>query len=185
LAANDARAFYRADPSGEGVTVTLILGGARSGKSRIAEGLCVGPRTYIATAQAFDDEMRERIAAHKVQRGAGWTTIEAPMELVAALEQARGIVLVDCLTLWLSNLLLAEKDCLAFVDQLLAALRKSKSNIVLVSNEVGLSIVPENRLGRAFRDIQGIANQRIAAVADNVVFVAAGLPLVLKGQLPK
>jgi adenosylcobinamide kinase / adenosylcobinamide-phosphate guanylyltransferase len=167
------------------VTVTLILGGARSGKSRLAESLCVAPRTYIATAQAYDDEMRERIATHKAQRGAGWTTVEAPMDLLATLEQASGTILVDCITLWLSNLLLAENDCLAAVDQLVVTLQKSKSNVVLVSNEVGMSIVPDNKLGRAFRDIQGIANQRIVAVSDNVVFVAAGLPLVLKGQLPK
>jgi len=166
------------------MSVTLILGGARSGKSRLAESLCQAPRTYIATAQAFDDEMRERISLHQRQRGAGWDTVEAPMNLVAALESSSGTVLVDCVTLWLSNLLLADADCLDAVDQLVAKLKTAKGNIVLVSNEVGLGIVPDNKLARAFRDIQGLANQRIAAVAETVVFVAAGLPLVLKGQLP-
>ena len=170
------------------MSITLVLGGARSGKSTLAEKFCVGPRTYIATAQAFDDEMRERVAAHKIQRGAGWHTVEAPLDLVGAITSNDALgqtILVDCITLWLSNLLLVEADCLAAVDQLVLCLQKAEANIVLVSNEVGLSIVPENKLARAFRDIQGIANQRVAAVADNVVFVAAGLPLVLKGQLPK
>jgi adenosylcobinamide kinase / adenosylcobinamide-phosphate guanylyltransferase len=167
------------------MTITLVLGGARSGKSRIAESICHAPRTYIATAQAFDDEMQERITQHKIQRGAGWTTIEVPMELVAALEHASGTVLVDCITLWLSNLLLADVDCLTAVDELVSVLKNVKRDVILVSNEVGLSIVPDNKLGRAFRDIQGIANQKIAVMADNVVFVAAGLPLVLKGQLPQ
>lgn len=170
------------------MSITLVLGGARSGKSKLAETFCMSPRTYIATAQAFDDEMRERIAAHKIQRGAGWQTVEAPLDLVGAIASQDNLgttILVDCITLWLSNLLLADADCLAAVDQLVLGLQKTEANIVLVSNEVGLSIVPENKLARAFRDIQGSANQRVAAVADNVVFVTAGLPLVLKGQLPK
>jgi adenosylcobinamide kinase / adenosylcobinamide-phosphate guanylyltransferase len=165
------------------MSVTLVLGGARSGKSRFAESLCIAPRTYVATAQAFDHEMRERIAQHQIQRGAGWVTVEAPVDLVTVLEKASGIVLVDCITLWLSNLLLANSDCVAAVDQLVIVLKNLKSDVVLVSNEVGLSIVPENKLARQFRDIQGITNQKIAAIADTVVFVAAGLPLVLKGQL--
>ncbi len=170
------------------MTVTLILGGARSGKSRLAEKLCATPRTYIATAQAFDDEMRDRIAQHKIQRGVAWQTIEAPLNLVEAIVAHDAVghtILVDCVTLWLSNLLLAETDCLSAVDALILKLQNMQGHIVLVSNEVGLSIVPDNKLGRAFRDIQGIANQRIAAVANSVVFVAAGLPLVLKGRLPE
>ena len=166
----------------------LVLGGARSGKSRFAEALCSSPRTYIATAQAFDDEMRDRIAQHKIQRGAAWNTIEAPADLVNAIAEhdvSEGTILVDCVTLWLSNLLLAELDCLNAIEHLVSALKVSRGKIVLVSNEVGLSIVPDTKLGRAFRDIQGIANQRIAAVAETVVFVAAGLPMVLKGRLPE
>ncbi len=185
MATVDARTFYCPNSAGEALSVTLILGGARSGKSRLAESLCHAPRTYIATAQAFDDEMRERISKHKIQRGVGWNTIEAPLNLVAALEKASGIVLVDCVTLWLSNLLLAEHDCTASIDHLTDALKARVGQTVIVSNEVGLGIVPDNKLARAFRDIQGMANQRIAAVADTVVFVAAGLPLVLKGQLPQ
>jgi adenosylcobinamide kinase / adenosylcobinamide-phosphate guanylyltransferase len=168
------------------MSVTLVLGGARSGKSRFAESLCIAPRTYVATAQAFDHEMRERIAHHQIQRGAGWVTVEAPVDLVTAIsaqDSSGGTILMDCVTLWLSNLLLANMDCLVAVDQLVEKLKLSKGKIILVSNEVGLSIVPENKLARQFRDIQGIANQKIAAIADTVVFVAAGLPLVLKGQL--
>jgi adenosylcobinamide kinase / adenosylcobinamide-phosphate guanylyltransferase len=164
---------------------TLVLGGARSGKSRYAEGLAAditGPKTYIATAEAFDDEMRARIARHRDGRsGDGWTTIEAPLDPVAALRQAQGFVLLDCVTVWLGNLMHHDRDVGAAVGDLCSALADATSEIVLVSNEVGLSIVPENALARRFRDEQGFANQRLAAVADQVVFVAAGLPLKLKG----
>lgn len=165
--------------------VTLVLGGARSGKSRFAESLgegVAGVRTYIATAEAFDDEMRDRIARHKQQRaGAGWTSIEAPLDPVAALRAAQGFVLMDCVTVWLGNLMHHERDIRTAVAELCGALKESSHRIVLVSNEVGLSIVPENAMARRFRDEQGFANQRIADVADEVFFVAAGLPLKLKG----
>ena len=170
------------------MSVTLVLGGARSGKSRFAESLAGNKKYYVATAQAFDDEMKLRIAAHQKQRGTGWITHEAPFDLVAKLrdiDELENFILVDCLTLWLSNLLLAEADCAEMVFELIEHLKNAQANIVIVSNEVGLGIVPDNKLGRAFRDIQGIANQGVAAVADDVMFIAAGLPLVLKGSLPK
>jgi adenosylcobinamide kinase/adenosylcobinamide-phosphate guanylyltransferase len=165
--------------------VTLVLGGARSGKSRFAEGLAAGidgPRTYIATAEAFDDEMRERIARHRVQRaGDGWSTVEAPLDPEKAVREARGFVLLDCVTVWLGNLLHHGCDIPAGVEELCGALAQTHLTVVLVSNEVGLSIVPENAMARRFRDEQGLANQRLAAVADRVFFIAAGLPLKLKG----
>jgi len=170
------------------MTISLILGGARSGKSRMAESLATGKKYYVATAQALDDEMQLRIAAHKRQRGNGWITHEVPFDLVDILKDldaAGNFILLDCLTLWLSNLLLAEADCAEMVGELIEHLQVAKANIVIVSNEVGLGVVPDNKLGRAFRDIQGIANQGVAAIADDVVFMAAGLPLVLKGSLPK
>lgn len=182
-----ARSFHRPHSPGEAVSVTLILGGARSGKSRLAESLAHGERHYIATAQAFDDEMKDRIAKHKLQRGEGWVTHEEQFGLprkLAEVDQVGRFVLVDCLTLWLSNLILAERDWQAPITALCGVLQRLSADVVLVSNEVGLSIVPDNKLGRQFRDAQGLVNQRVAAVADNVVFVAAGLPLVLKGALP-
>lgn len=166
------------------MTVTLVLGGARSGKSRHAESLCLGKRHYIATAQAFDDEMRARIAKHRADRGADWTTHEVTQDLSGALRDIDGAgqtILVDCLTLWLSNLMLADEDWRGLSEVLATLLPAMTSDVVLVSNEVGMGIVPETSLGRQFRDAQGFLNQQIAAVADKVVFVAAGLPLVLKG----
>ncbi|MFO1033098.1 MAG: bifunctional adenosylcobinamide kinase/adenosylcobinamide-phosphate guanylyltransferase [Hyphomicrobiales bacterium] len=166
------------------MSITLVLGGARSGKSGLAESLCRGERHYIATAQAFDSEMKDRIAAHQKQRGAGWVTHEVVLDLPEALKAADGagrVLLVDCLTLWLSNLMLAEADWLAMTEVLVAALPGLRADVVLVSNEVGLSIVPENALARRFRDAQGTLNQRVAQAADKVIFVAAGLPLTLKG----
>jgi adenosylcobinamide kinase / adenosylcobinamide-phosphate guanylyltransferase len=164
---------------------TLVLGGARSGKSRYAESLiAVLPPswTYIATAEAGDAEMTERIAAHRARRGASWRTIEAPRELAAALASCRaGPVLVDCLTLWLSNLMLADADIDAEVAQLEDSLAAMQAPVVLVANEVGSGIVPDHPLGRRFRDLHGVLNQRIAGRADRVVLVVAGLPLVLKG----
>jgi adenosylcobinamide kinase / adenosylcobinamide-phosphate guanylyltransferase len=166
---------------------TLVLGGARSGKSAHAEALARQTglkRVYIATAQAFDDEMRERISRHRADRAAhGWTTIEEPIDLAAALGGASGpqtVVLVDCLTLWLSNLMLTEQDVDAGRDALLAALGAVQGPVILVSNEVGLGIVPETPLGRRFRDEQGRLNQTIARICGRVIFVAAGLPLMLK-----
>jgi len=163
--------------------LSLVLGGARSGKSRQAEALLMrhpAPWTYIATAEAFDSEMSARIATHRARRDDSWRTVEAPIDLPARLAAEPGPVLVDCLTLWLSNLMLAESPVPAATDALLAALERSAPT-VLVANEVGLSIVPDNALARAFRDAAGVLNQRIAALADRVVFTVAGLPLFLKG----
>jgi adenosylcobinamide kinase / adenosylcobinamide-phosphate guanylyltransferase len=168
--------------------ITFVIGGARSGKSRMAESLCEGERHYIATAQAFDDEMRARIAKHQSDRGDGWVTHEVPLDLIGAIRRADGVgrgVLVDCLTLWLTNVMLADQDWMSLLDDLLQTLVHCKSNIIFVSNEVGLGIVPDNSLARAFRDAQGITNQRVAAAADRVIFMAAGLPMVLKGSLPE
>ena len=170
------------------MSIVLVLGGARSGKSRFAEGLARDQKHYIATAQAFDGEMQERISLHQEQRGKAWTTHEEIFDLperLAALNSSANFILVDCLTLWLSNVMLAERDWQAAAHALLSALRISTADVVLVSNEVGLGIVPDTPLGRAFRDAQGRLNQMVAEVADSVVFMAAGLPLVLKGQLPK
>jgi adenosylcobinamide kinase/adenosylcobinamide-phosphate guanylyltransferase len=162
----------------------LVLGGARSGKSRHAEALVEAqpsPWTYIATAQAFDDEMRTRIAEHRARRPQGWTTIDAPLDLAAALYQAGNApVLVDCLTLWLTNLILGEHDVAAATASLLETLRTRDGMTALVSNEVGLGIVPDNALARRFRDEAGILHQRIAQVADTVVFMVSGLPLKVK-----
>ncbi|PZQ14963.1 MAG: bifunctional adenosylcobinamide kinase/adenosylcobinamide-phosphate guanylyltransferase [Ancylobacter novellus] len=169
--------------------VTLVLGGARSGKSRFAEDLAAASglaRTYVATAEVWDDEMRERIAHHRARRDGAWTTVDAPLDLPEALPAASGrdrIVLIDCLTLWLSNVMLADRDVEAAIDALLAALAAISGPAILVSNEVGSGIVPDTRLGRDFRDHQGRLNQRVAAVADRVTLVVAGLPLDLK--LPK
>jgi adenosylcobinamide kinase/adenosylcobinamide-phosphate guanylyltransferase len=169
--------------------VTLVLGGARAGKSvyaerLVAEALRPGQTAlYIATAEAHDAEMAERIAQHRARRGAIWQTRGVPLALCEALQSAAASgqpVLVDCLTLWVSNLMAAEQDIGAATDELVAALRAARSPVVLVSNEVGLGIVPDNALARAFRDQVGRLHQSIAAVADRVVFVAAGLPLVLK-----
>lgn len=168
------------------LVTTLVLGGARSGKSAFAERLVCHSgleRVYAATATAGDEEMRERIARHRVNRGEGWRTVEEPLELVALLQReatAGHAVLVDCLTLWLSNLIQADRDPEDEAHQLGALLRDAARAVVLVSNEVGLGIVPEAPLGRSFRDAQGRLNQTIAAAVPTVVFVAAGFPLWLK-----
>jgi adenosylcobinamide kinase/adenosylcobinamide-phosphate guanylyltransferase len=169
--------------------LTLVLGGARSGKSALAEGLIIAsgrPRRYIATAEAWDDEMRDRIARHRHDRGGDWTTIEAPLDLPGALAAARPdeAVLIDCATLWLTNHLLADHDLAAEAGRLLAALSACPAPVVIVSNEVGWSIVPDNALARQFSDEQGRLNQRLAQVAGLVIAVMAGLPLVLKGRMP-
>jgi adenosylcobinamide kinase/adenosylcobinamide-phosphate guanylyltransferase len=161
------------------------LGGARSGKSRFAERLVEDAArwgTYCATAEAGDAEMAERIAAHRARRGPFWRTVEVPLALASALAAAvpEGPVLVDCLTLWLSNLLLAGRQPDAETGVLCQALREAAGPVVLVANEVGMGLVPETPLGRHFRDAAGRLNQEIAALADRVVFIAAGLPLVLK-----
>jgi len=170
-------------------SLTFVLGGAASGKSAFAESLCLQtgkPRVYIATAQAFDDEMRSKISDHRAQRGADWTTIEAPLDLSGALAGCAEdqVVLLDCATLWLSNVLLSEQDPQTAGAALKAALEQCAAQVVVVSNEVGHGIVPDNRLARQFRNAQGRLNQMLAAEADLVVQVIAGLPQVLKGALP-
>jgi adenosylcobinamide kinase/adenosylcobinamide-phosphate guanylyltransferase len=164
--------------------VTLILGGARSGKSALAERLIQAlppPWTYIATAEALDEEMRQRIAEHRQRRAEGWVTVEAPLALPQALTAAQGAVLVDCLTLWLTNVILAEHDIGAATAALESALDARRAPTFLVANEVGLGIVPEHALGRVFRDAAGRLNQRLAARAERVLFMVAGLPLTAKG----
>lgn len=170
--------------------VTLVLGGARSGKSRHAESLvesAVGVCVYVATATAGDDEMAARIAAHRARRGPRWTIVEAPLDLVAALHsecRPGRAVLVDCLTLWLSNLLGAGRDPAEAGAQLIAALPALGGPVVFVSNEVGLGVVPDNALARAFVDHAGRLHQDLAAAAQSVVYMTAGLPLALKSAAP-
>jgi adenosylcobinamide kinase/adenosylcobinamide-phosphate guanylyltransferase len=167
--------------------LTLVLGGARSGKSRYAESLITSlppPWAYVATAEALDAEMAERIAIHRARRGGNWQTIEAPRDLATALAAGETVpVLVDCLTLWLSNVLLADADIEAETARLEAALAAAEMPVVLVANEVGSGIVPDHPLGRRFRDLQGLLNQRIAARADRVILMVAGLPLAVKGAV--
>ena len=170
-----------------GPNLTLVLGGARSGKSRYAEGAVMArppPWIYVATAEPFDDEMKARIAEHRGRRGGQWQTVEAPLDLAPAIANAppAATVLVDCLTLWLNNLMFKKRDIEVETQRLETALGARKAPAVLVSNEVGSGIVPENADARRFRDLQGRLNQRIAARADRVVLLVAGLPLVLKGQ---
>ena len=169
--------------------ITLIIGGARSGKSRAGEALVTAgpaPWVYIATAEAFDDEMKDRIAAHRAARVPGWRTVDAPLGLAEVLAreaaEARPI-LIDCLTLWLSNLMLSARDVEAETAKLLSALKAASARvpITIVSNEVGMGIIPDNKLARDFRDNQGRLNQAVAALASRVIFMAAGLPLSLKG----
>lgn len=168
--------------------LSLVLGGARSGKSRLAEQLAVESglaRVYLATGQAWDAEMTARIAQHREDRGPEWRTVEAPIEApatVVAEARPERVVLLDCLTLWLSNVMLAERDVEADTGALCAALKAAEGPVICVSNEVGLSVVPDNALARRFRDAQGRLNQQIAALANRVLFVAAGLPIVLKGE---
>ncbi|WP_369059448.1 bifunctional adenosylcobinamide kinase/adenosylcobinamide-phosphate guanylyltransferase [Caulobacter sp. 73W] len=172
------------------MTTTLVLGGARSGKSALAQTAAEaqarahgGRLVMIVTAQAFDDEMAARIARHRDDRGDLWTTVEATHDLPAALDAltAEDVAVVDCLTLWLSNLMLAEQDVTAAADMLIATAAEAPCPLWLVSNEVGLGIVPDNALARRFRDEAGRLHQRLAQAVDRVIFVAAGLPLTLKG----
>ena len=167
------------------MTIILITGGARSGKSIRAETRArgfPGQPVYIATAEALDTEMHERIARHRARRGSDWIERVAPLALIEALDQTDGggARLVDCLTLWLSNLMHANRDCAQEASDLADALARQTSPAVLVTNEVGLGIVPDNALARAFRDAAGLLNQMIARVADEVEFVVAGLPMRLK-----
>jgi adenosylcobinamide kinase/adenosylcobinamide-phosphate guanylyltransferase len=167
------------------LSTTLILGGTRSGKTTHALRLAEATGralVMIATAEALDAEMEERIARHRAERGPGWRTLEAPVDLVGALQGVAGseTAVIDCLTLWVSNLMHAERDVEHEAGELLSALHERE--VLLVSNEVGLGIVPDNALARRFRDVAGRLNQRVAAAADKVLFIAAGLPLVLKPQ---
>lgn len=169
--------------------LTMVLGGAASGKSFFAENMIYDSglsRTYIATSQAWDDEMRTKIEQHKIQRGTDWTTLEVPIALPQSLQSSPvgDAILIDCATLWLTNLMLGENDISVATDKLLTALQSHPSPVVIVTNEVGAGIVPQAKMGRDFRNIQGRFNQRLAADADLVVQVTAGLPHVLKGQLP-
>jgi adenosylcobinamide kinase / adenosylcobinamide-phosphate guanylyltransferase len=167
----------------------LVLGGARSGKSAYAERLIAESGLepiYVATAEAHDFEMAERIEAHRARRNPSWRTVEAPDRLEDALRAQTGegrALLVDCLTLWLSNLMHGDGDTDARVEALVDIARTAPGLRVFVSNEVGLGLVPETPLGRRFRDAQGRLNQSVASAADRVVFMAAGLPLVLKGTI--
>jgi adenosylcobinamide kinase/adenosylcobinamide-phosphate guanylyltransferase len=175
-------------PDGPLPRATLVLGGARSGKSRFAERLVEahpGARVYLATAEAGDPEMAERIRRHRARRGAGWTTIEEPLDLpraLAAAAEGNAAVLVDCLTLWLGNLMTAGRDVEREAQALVEVLPRLAGPVVLVSNEVGLGIVPDNALARAFRDHAGLLHQAIAAAADRVYVMTAGLPLLLKKE---
>ncbi len=164
----------------------FVLGGARSGKSAYAEELGrlhEGPLLYIATAQAGDAEMAERIALHRARRGGDWETHEEPLALPALIAReaaSQRFILIDCITLWISNLMHEGRDIDASVSELCALLPKAPGTIVAVSNEVGLGIVPENALARRFRDAAGHANQQIAAVSDTVIFMVSGLPMTVK-----
>lgn len=168
------------------MSLLFVLGGARSGKSRYAlnraEAL-PGALMFVATAQALDSEMDSRIARHREERGPRWRTIEEPFDLAAAVRTEAGadrVLLIDCLTLWASNLMLAEQDIDAATGVLVAALGEARGPVILVANEVGLGIVPDNALARRFRDVAGIVNQAVAACVDEAVFMAAGLPMRLK-----
>lgn len=168
---------------------TVVLGGARSGKSSFAEHLARRsglPRLYIATATAGDEEMQQRITRHRAERGPEWRTIEEPLALLDVLsrETSDGVTLVDCLTLWLSNMMEAQSDVALESRRLADWLRGREHRIILVSNEVGMGLVPDTPLGRKFRDAQGRLNQVVAAAVNNVAFVAAGLPIWLKGGSP-
>lgn len=168
------------------MTSLLVLGGARSGKSRYAQTRAEahgGALLYIATAQALDAEMEDRIARHVADRGPRWSTRDVPLDLPAAIladAAPERVLLVDCLTLWTSNLMFAERDLDAETEALARAVARATGPVILVANEVGLGIVPDNALARRFRDAAGRLNQAIAAVADEVQFIAAGLPLQLK-----
>ncbi len=168
--------------------LTFVLGGAASGKSAFAEQLVVSSgksRVYLATSQVFDDEMRAKVDHHIAQRGSDWPTVEAPLDLAPTLADlnAEQICLIDCATMWLTNHLLAESDLHAAQTDLLQAFKNCPAQIVIVSNEVGHGIVPENTLARRFREAQGRLNIALAAQAELVVQVTAGLPMVLKGTL--
>lgn len=170
--------------------VLFVLGAAASGKSRFAERAVIATHlrpVYVATAEARDAEMAAKIARHRTERGPGWRTIESPRDIVGPLRAAgeTDALLVDCLTLWLTNVLLAGDDVEVAADELLGALRLTGAFVALVSNEVGAGIVPADALSRRFREAQGRLNAAVAAEAGTAVLVAAGLPLVLKGTMPR
>ena len=166
--------------------ITLVLGGARSGKSIFAERLAVESglsRVYLATAEAFDTEMEERISRHKQDRGPGWKTVEEPVDLSQALTihaREERVILVDCLTLWVSNLMGQEADINTAFDTLINSVNELKGSVIFVSNEVGQGIVPDNKMAREYRDHAGRLHQRLAEKADRVYFITAGLPQILK-----
>ena len=170
----------------------LVVGGAKSGKSRIALEMCKGlekKKVFLATAQALDEEMKERIDRHRKVRGVDWITIEEPLrvtETIRELDSPNTVILLDCLTLWISNLFMKNGDSLQSVEEsikgLIEQLIDIKGIIILVSNEVGMGIVPENETARKYRDTAGSLNQRIAAIACKVVMVIAGIPLILKDE---
>lgn len=166
---------------------TLILGGARSGKSRYALELgdsLSENRIFLATGVGFDEGMRERIARHQADRDASWQTVEEPVAVWDAISeqcQEGRVVVLDCLTLWLNNLMLEDRDVEADIDRLVALLTEGvKGELILVSNEIGLGLVPDTELGRDFRDLHGRMNQRVAAVCERVLFMVAGLPMVVR-----
>ncbi len=170
--------------------ISLVIGGAASGKSKYAESIVMSsglPRSYIATAQVYDTEMKAKVAKHKTQRGLGWQTYETPYAPWNALAEidAPNAVLLDCVTFWLSNIMMDEQNIDKAKQNLFAGLQAFKGHIVIVTNEVGQGVVPDNALARNFRQEQGELNQELAAIADLVVLITAGLPMALKGHLPQ
>jgi len=165
--------------------ITLVLGGARSGKSAYAEKIIedLGGGTYLATSRVWDAEMAERVQTHQDRRNELWSTIEEPVHIHDIVRGTTSPMLVDCLTLWLSNLMEEECDIDAETQKLCEALKDAKKDVVVVSNEVGLGIVPDNALARKFRDHAGRVNQAVAQTADRVLFIAAGLPLTMKDEI--
>jgi adenosylcobinamide kinase/adenosylcobinamide-phosphate guanylyltransferase len=171
--------------------ITLVIGGCKSGKSchalRLAEE-SGSRRVFIATCVAFDEELTERVARHKAQRDGTWKTVDVPIDLPEAISGHDGentVLLIDCLTLWINNLLMVSEDQRAVdeaVTSLIAALSGTRCPVILVANEVGAGIVPENRLARLFRDAAGVANQRVAAAADQVIYMVAGISMTIKGE---
>lgn len=168
--------------------IIFITGGARSGKSRfaVAEASKIkSKKLYIATAQALDEEMKERIEKHKKHRGKDWDTHEEPLDIVDVIKKNKdeySVMVVDCLTLWLSNLMHSNKDTEQEIDCFVSSLSNINCTLFFVSNEVGMGIVPENELARKFRDIAGVLNQKIAAISDEVYLVTAGIPIKIKGE---
>ena len=167
----------------------VITGGARSGKSSFAlreAAKISGAKAYIATAEALDEEMRDRIKNHKKQRATDWDTFEEPIKVIEAIKEIKGTycsIIIDCLTLWLSNIMQSNADVLDEIEKLVLALRDAStlSHIYIVTNEVGMGIVPDNELARRFRDMAGLLNQRVAECADEVYLLVSGIPLKVKG----